>query len=256
MLNSNLGQRSVDQYRGQKMNVSSAFGRERISHPGPFGSAVGQQFHTSFPSSNARPDRSDGRSFDFSDGMLQQDQIVLEPSSGKILAPLGRGDQEHDPITRFYNNETPWNPQSIENVNQWPPTFITQHKQSVVRPHAPYPGYREPARSNPDSHVTGRHQPDSGYVTNGAATKSVISGGEAMDAGDDNQSFINGIEGIQLQPNTPNNSFYSGSTQTAPAPHPAIGQWTQQEEETSAPLTCTFPDCKDGVNFKNASELK
>ena len=240
------------------MNVSAAYGRERMAHPGPFSSTVGQQFHTSFPSSNNRPDRADGRSFEFPDGMLQQDQIVLEPSSGKILAPLSRSDQEHDPITRFYNNETPWNPQGIESVNQWPPTFINNNKQSVVRPHAPYPGYREPARSNPDSHVTGRQQQDSGYVTNGGGAKSIISGGEVMDAGDDTQSFINGIEGIQLQPNTPNNSFYSGSTQTAPPVHPSFNhhQWNEPEHEPSTPLTCNNPDCKEETQFKNASELK
>ena len=240
------------------MNVSTSYGRERMAHPGPFSSTVGQQFHTTFPSANSRPERPDGRSFEFPDGMLQQDQIVLEPSSGKILAPLSRNDQEHDPITRFYNNETPWNPQGIENVNPWPPTFITNSKQSVVRPHAPYPGYRDHPRSNPDSHVTGRQQPDSGYVTNGGAAKSIISGGEVMDAGDDTQSFINGIEGMQLQPNnTPNNSFYSGSTQAAPPVHPSFNhQLYEQEHEPSTPLTCSHPDCKEETQFKNASELK
>lgn len=238
------------------MNVTG-FRRDGVPHPGSFGSSLGQQFHPSFPSSNARLDRPDSRPFsDFADGVLPQDQIVLDSNSGKILVPHSRTDQEPDPISRFYNGETPWNPQGIENVNPWPPTFITHNKSSVVRPHAPYPGYREPVRSNPDSHVTGQQQPDSGYVTNGAGTKSVASGGEAMETGDDNQSFINGMETMQLQGHA-NGSYYSGSTQTAPSMSTAFGQWHEQDQDSApALLSCTYPDCKDESRFKNASELK
>lgn len=222
----------------------------------PFTSAVGGQFPTNFP--NPRMDRGPPASITgfHEEQLIADNQIVLDGSSGRIIVPSSRPDQEPDPISRFYNTESPWTSQSIPGMNQWDPRWITPNQQSVTRPHPSFGGYRDPARSNPESHVTGRQHHDSGYGThNGPRTKSVVSNGECIDPGDDNQSYIQEMEGIQLQPSTADHSFYSESTQTAPSVT-NYHSWSDQAQHVNGSLACNYPDCREEPRFKNQSELR
>ena len=233
--------------------MPTPFPRDRMASATPFTSAVGGQFHSSY--SNPRMDRGQQSGINnFQEELMADSQIVLDGNSGRIIVPTSRPDQEPDPISRFYNTESPWNPQSISGMNQWDPRWITPNQQSVTRPHASFGGYRDPARSNPESHMTGRQHHDSGYGThNGPRTKSVVSNGECIEAGDDSQSYIQDMEGIQLS--TAQQSFYSESTQTAQSVA-NFHNWNDHAQNINGSLACSYPDCREDSRFKNQSELR
>ena len=67
-----------------------------------------------------------------------------------------------------------------------------------------------------------------------------------MDVGDENQSVVNDLSGMQLQNHAFNSSSYPDFAQWPPEPEPDAG----------ATFTCNYADCKEDVRFKNASELK
>jgi hypothetical protein len=242
--------------------VPSSYGGNNLTSNIPFSPSGGEHFQSiSMLNSDIERPSVPGYSV-FPEANFQDSNAVLDTTSGKILVPESRSNEASDhPFLRFYNNdanEAPWNPQGLDN-SQWSaqPRFFTANSKSVVRPGpGHYSGYRDIARSNPESHITGKQQPDSGYETHNASrTKSVVSNGEGMEAGDDNHSFIQGINDMQINQQMPGNSFYSGSTQTASVAN--YSTWNEQEQQQNQlPLVCGHPDCGDQTTFKNLSELK
>ena len=184
-------------------------------------------------------------------------QVVLDGRNGQIIVPSIRQNPDSDTMSRFYENPSPWTAQGIDGINSWGsgsasgPRFITHGQSAVVRP-APYTGFREPAKSNPESHFTGKQQQDSGYATNGPRTaKSVVSGGEFSDQVDDNQSFVNEVGEMDIQSNKTPQRFYPNSPQAERLVPP--GSW---DDHAEAQLTCQYPDCTEETKFKNQSDLK
>ena len=182
-------------------------------------------------------------------------QVVLDGRNGQIILPSSRQNLDSDPMSRFYDNPLPWTAQGIDGMASWAsgpgsgPRFITSN-QSVIRP--PYVGYREPAKSNPESHFTGKQQQDSGYATNGPRTaKSVISGGDYSDQVEDTQSFVNGVDAMDIGSTKTSQRYYATGSQ-AERPGPSES-WSDHGE---ALLTCQYPECTEEVRFKNQSDLK
>lgn len=240
------------------MNISPCFGQGRMGPPrASFESHGEQQYPTAFASNAGQVDRSEGRGFaGFANSQPSPDQIVLDGRSGKYLVEPSRPNLESLPMSRFCENPSPWNAQGIEGMGQWEqgPRFMTHGRQSIVRPHAQWGSFRETARSNPESHLTSRQQPDSGYGTALPRTKSVVSGGEYLDHQEDDQSFVNGVNGMQLQRGSPTTTtFYPSGSQAARSVN--VEDWNEPEEESGS-LKCQDPKCGEGVKFKNLSELK
>ena len=219
-----------------------------------FGSTT-QQFPSAFHSAGGPMDRPAPRDFaTYPDAY----QVVLDGRSGQIIVPSTRQNPDSDTMSRFYDN-APWTAQGIDNMSAWGPgtvsgpRFITQN-QSVIRPPASYMGYREPAKSNPESHFTGKQQQDSGYDTMGQRTaKSVVSGGNFSDRMEDNQSFVNGVGGMEIQSNKLPPAYYaSGSDTERPLPN----SYENGSEHGEMSLACPYPDCREETKFRNASDLK
>ena len=242
----------------QDMNIAPCFSQRRMGPPrASFESSADQPYHSGFTSNADQLDRSAGRGFaGYADNISSAEPVVLDGSSGRFLFEPSRPSLESHPMSRFYGElQAPWTAQAIEGPNQWDQSglrFTTPNRQTILRTPASWNGFRDTTRSNPESHITSRQHPDSGYGTALPRTKSVVSGGEYLDHQDDNQSFINGVNGMQIQPGSPPETFYQDGSQ--PARSVNLENWHGVEDDNST-LTCSDPKCKERV-IKNKSELK
>lgn len=224
---------------------------------------IGESPHylSSFALADTRFERLEGQEFShYQDNSFRStNPVVLDSSSGNIIASSTQPNQEPDPISRFYSSEAPWDPQGMRGMNHYdqPPRFTTNHNP-VTRPHAPYIGHRDTARSNPESQLTGKPE-DSAYFTGPHTLKSAVSVGEDYrEPIEDNHSIMNGIGGMNLQPNHQHQGSFQTSMQRSTLA--SFGEWSDQDQDHDldhvSSLECAYSDCKDITRFKNQSELK
>ena len=215
-----------------------------------------QQF-SEFPSHNPQIDRIESRSFPgYPNQFLAADTQVLDGNSGRILPSSSRElGMETEPLRRFYNQPEPWNPQGLSAFPSTP-RFKTPGQVTVTRSPGPvYGGYREPAKSNPESHFS-RHHPDSGYATHQPGPRSIVSGGhEYMGQEDENTSLNQEVHGMQLRPGSDIASVYPEDTQVETGTN--AGSWNGDGNPTgSGSITCPFEPCNVDPKPRNQSEYK
>ncbi|MCJ1288152.1 hypothetical protein MMC26_007507, partial [Xylographa opegraphella] len=171
-----------------------------------------------------------------------------------MLPALRPGDQEADPLRRFWATDGPWNPQAITGGtgNQALSRDISLQGRAV-RPHSSFLPYREPARSDPGSHFTGRGPSDSGYATKSQVTRSVVSA-DYRDQSQENQSLIGGMFGIQIQAQgNPHDFFYRDSQDTRSLGYENLSNDAQETVNNSSSVY----ECQDrGITCKNHSDYK
>ncbi|SLM40736.1 Zinc finger, C2H2-like [Lasallia pustulata] len=164
------------------------------------------------------------------------------------------GSSDANPLVRFYNDPGPWTSQRIEPPA---PAPMGSHNSSwdehLSQPNGALHQYREPARSEVESSVTGRQPSDSGYGRS-YATMSVLS----ADQGDQNQdcrSVTSQIGIMQMYPEHTPREYMAGESQTSQTP--AFGtQDDVPESQSSAhqPLRCAWEGCH--TISKNQSEYR
>ena len=171
----------------------------------------------------------------------------LDAISRGALSSQSPGDQEAHPLLRFWADPGPWNSQAAAGgeVSQ-PLADGIMSQDRVARPPA-FSQYREPPKSDPGSHFTGRHS-DSGY-----ATKSVLSA-EYQDQSQDNQSSSGDVSGLQLQSEPRFQEYLNGEPKDVQ--EVAYDRWGNggREPTTSLVPVCESADC--GPNCKNQSQPK
>ncbi|MCJ1439376.1 hypothetical protein MMC27_008768 [Xylographa pallens] len=164
------------------------------------------------------------------------------------------GDQEADPLLRFWATDGPWNPQAITGGtgNQALMRDISLQDRAV-RPHGSFAPFREPARSDPGSHFTGRGPSDSGYATKSQVTRSVVSA-DYRDQSQENHSLAGGVYGIQIQPEgAPHDYSYHDSQDTHSIGYENL---SNDPRETANTLSSAY-ECQDcRITCKNQSDYK
>ena len=207
------------------------------------------------PSPN--PSRSDRVSHN---GHRYHDRDFLSNTPGdldlsRVMLPAPRpGDQEADPLLRFWATDGPWTPQAITGGtgNQALRRDISLQDRAV-RPHGSFAPYREPARSDPGSHFTGRGPSDSGYATKSQVTRSVVSA-DYRDQSQENYSLAGGVYGIQIQPEgAPHDYSYRDSQDTRSIGYENLSNDPQEIANTLS-LAYECQDCR--ITCKNQSDYK
>ena len=176
-----------------------------------------------------------------------------------ILVPSEKsGDNESDPLVRFWQDPGPWNSQRIRGVMEQAPSaspYAMSH-DPINRPYARYGLYREQATSDVGSQVTGKPPTDSGYGgSRSHATKSVRSA-DHLDQSQDTQSLLGEVHGLQLQAQTVPQEYFHGDSQSIRYDHwtTTTAQDNSRDNPASMPLECDYPDCT--MISRNQSEHK
>ena len=172
----------------------------------------------------------------------------------RVMLPAPRlGDQEADPLLRFWAApDGPWNSQAITGVSETPVLMRDMALQDrVVRPHASFTHFREPAKSDPGSHLTGRGPSDSGYATKSQVTRSVISA-DYQDQSQENHSLAGGVYGIQIQ-SDPQDYSYRNSQDTHSISYENL---SNDPRETANALVSAYECQECHMNCKNQSDYK
>ena len=155
-----------------------------------------------------------------------------------------------DPLTRFYQESGPWNPQQIVgdiNHQYMSPRYPGSYDIGRVRNLPSH--YHESSRSDVGSSIAGRYPHDSGYGSKSQATKSVMS----AEPIEQSQSFQSLPGEILETPSYPEGGF-PGVMDFAPgAPYPLSISHDNPEEPSSMSYVCPYPECKKLV-LKNHSE--
>lgn len=190
---------------------------------------------------------------------LQERGFLSSPTGGldtisRTLLPFPRpGDQEADPLLRFWATPGPWNSQAIgggESVQTSPQEI--QLQEDYARARGSIGSYREPARSDPGSHLTGRPS-DSGYATKSNVTKSVVST-DYQNNTQETQSLAGGVHGMQIRPDALSRDYFQRDTQDTHSL--SYETWSNDPRDTAAITSpsCECPEC--GVACKNQSDYK
>ena len=171
----------------------------------------------------------------------------LDAISRGALSSPSPGDQEANPLLRFWAESGPWNSQAAAGGEVPQPLadgIVSQDR--IARPLA-FVQYREPAKSDPGSHFTSRHS-DSGY-----ATKSVLSA-DYQDQIQENQSSPGDVSGLQLQSEPRFQEYLNGEPRDVQAT--PYDSWSNGHREPTTSLlpVCESADCE--LNCKSQPEYK
>lgn len=162
------------------------------------------------------------------------------------------GSSSANPLVRFWNDPGPWTPQRIEPSAPAPmdprrPTW----DQHISQSNGSLQQYRETARSEVESSVTGRQLSDSGYGRS-YATKSVLSA-DQIDPSQECQSVTSQVGNMQMYPEHTAKEYIAGESQTSQPPSFGIQDDTPgPQSPVLSTLRCRWEGCT--VTSKNQSE--
>ena len=162
------------------------------------------------------------------------------------------GSSEANPLVRFYNDPGPWNSQRIEASAPAPMgSRNSTWDEHMSQPNGSFQQYRDPARSEVESSVTGRQLSDSGYGRS-YATKSALSA-DPVDQNQECRSVTSQIGYMQMYPEQSPRDYMADDTQNSQPPAFGI-QDDGPEPQSSAlqSLRCNWDGCD--TTSKNQSE--
>ena len=191
---------------------------------------------------NIRADRSN------QSGLAFSDRALVSGSSGDLSIPPApmTGDPEPNALLRFWSDQGPWNSQAVAGPQgaQLYEAGLMSHERGRVHP--AFVSYREPPKSDPGSHFTGRPS-DSGY-----ASKSVLSA-DYPDQAEENQSLPEDLSSLRVeQAGSRTREYSTGDQQDARSTY----SWSNEPRDlnTSTASTCEYPSC--GAVCKNQADYK
>lgn len=191
---------------------------------------------------NIRADRSN------QSGLAFSDRALVSSSSGDLSIPPAPmpGDPEPNALLRFWADQGPWNSQAVAGP-EGPQVYgagMMSHERG--RAHPAFVSYREPPKSDPGSHFTGRPS-DSGY-----ASKSVLSA-DYPDQGEENQSLPGDLSSLHVQqPGSRTREYSAGDQQDARSTYSRSND--PRDLTTSTAPTCEYPT--SGAVCKSKSDYK
>lgn len=193
-------------------------------------------------SNNTRADRNNPS------GLGYPDRALVPSSSGDlgILPAPTPGDPEPNPLLRFWADPGPWNSQAVAGVEGTQAFGAGMISHERGRANSAFGLYREPPKSDPGSHLTGRPS-DSGY-----ASKSVLSA-VYSDQGQENQSLPGDLSSLHVQqPESRTGDYLAEDQQDTRSTY----SWSNDPREltTSTAPTCDYQNC--GVVCKSQSDYK
>ncbi|MCJ1479269.1 hypothetical protein MMC13_007954 [Lambiella insularis] len=172
----------------------------------------------------------------------------------RAMLPVPRpGDQEADPLLRFWATPGPWNSQAIGGGDGVQTDLQDiRSQEAFARARGAIGPYREPARSDPGSHLTGRPS-DSGYATKSNVTKSVVST-DYQNNTQETQSLAGVVRGVQIRPETLSHEYFHTDAQDSHSL--SYESWSNDPRDAAATSSaqCECPEC--GAACKNQSDYK
>lgn len=162
------------------------------------------------------------------------------------------GSSDANPLVRFWNDPGPWTSHRIEPSAPAPmdPRSSTWGPH-LLQPDGPLQQYRESARSEVESSVTGRQPSDSGYGRS-YATKSVLSA-DQVDPSQECQSVTSQVGNMQMYSEQNAKEYTAGESQTSQPPSFGIQDDIHgPQAQVLQSLCCRWEGC--GVTSKNQSE--
>ena len=154
-------------------------------------------------------------------------------------------DMHTDPLLRFWSDrDGPWTAQRV-GVNSYPTPVISRQgiSSEPCKPSRPsFDLYRDPARSEVESHATERYMSDSGYGTRSCVTKSVLSA-DHLGHNPDCQGLATDVDGMEIYTEAAPRELLSRDTHDLESFTSATQNSVIREPTTVVSLKCQYSSC-------------
>lgn len=162
------------------------------------------------------------------------------------------GSSDPNPLVRFYNDPGPWTSQRIEPSAPAPMgSRGSTWDEHMSQQNGAFQHYREIARSEVESSVTGRQPSDSGYGRS-FATTSVLSA-DPVDQNQECRGVTSGIGYMQMYPENTPRDYIAGEPQSSQPPaFETPADVPEPQSSALQSLRCSWEGCL--TTSKNQSE--